>query len=48
MRYDQKYVLQNNSRLRTKASFMNAPRAGLRPARPPVGVKETWGGPAFP
>ena len=27
---------------------MSAPKAGLRPARPPAGVKETWGGPAFP
>ena len=30
------------------ASLVSAPRAGLRPARPPAGVKETWGGPAFP
>jgi hypothetical protein len=30
------------------ARLLSAPRAGLRPARPPVGVKETWGGPAFP
>ena len=26
---------------------LNAPKVGS-PTRPPVGVKETWGGPAFP
>ena len=28
------------------AHLLSAPRAELRPARPPVGVKQPWGGPA--
>lgn len=33
---------------RYRSHLLRPPRTGLRPARPPAGVKDTWGGPAPP